>query len=98
MIVENRPGVSSTIGTEPVARSAPEQFTGYIKTEFARWANVIREAGITAERVLRGPAATGNTHRIGNLCVCNPNGECHHWPDKFLVRADKVIERTGLAD
>jgi tripartite-type tricarboxylate transporter receptor subunit TctC len=40
-------------GVELQSSPAPEQFTGYIKTEFVRWAKIIQDAGITAERVLR---------------------------------------------
>lgn len=36
-------------GVELQSSPAPEQFTGYIKTEFARLAKVIQDAGITAE-------------------------------------------------
>jgi len=36
-------------GVELQSSPAPEQFTGYIKTEFMRWAKVIQDAGITAK-------------------------------------------------
>ncbi len=36
-------------GVELQSSSTPEQFTGYMKAEYARFAKVIREAGITAE-------------------------------------------------
>lgn len=36
------------IGSEPVG-SSPEEFTAFIKSEFATWAKVIKEVGITVE-------------------------------------------------
>ena len=36
-------------GVELQSSSTPEQFTGYIKAEYARFAKVIKEAGITLE-------------------------------------------------
>jgi len=36
-------------GVELQASATPEQFTAFIKTEYARWAKVVEEAGIKAE-------------------------------------------------
>ncbi len=36
------------VGAEPVG-SSPEEFTAFLKSEFAAWAKVIREVGITVE-------------------------------------------------
>ena len=36
-------------GVELQASATPEEFTGYIKSEFARYSKLIRDAGITAE-------------------------------------------------
>ena len=47
----NTPEMRETLssqGLEPVT-STPEQFGALIRTDLARWANVIKSAGITAE-------------------------------------------------
>ena len=36
-------------GVELQSSAAPDEFTGYIKTEYMRWAKVIQDAGITAD-------------------------------------------------
>jgi tripartite-type tricarboxylate transporter receptor subunit TctC len=36
------------IGSEPVGNS-PEEFTAFIKSEFAVWAKVVKEVGITMD-------------------------------------------------
>jgi tripartite-type tricarboxylate transporter receptor subunit TctC len=36
------------VGAEVVG-SSPEEFTAFIKSEFAAWAKVIKEVGITVE-------------------------------------------------
>jgi tripartite-type tricarboxylate transporter receptor subunit TctC len=38
----------SSQGLEPVT-GTPEQFAALIKSDLARWANVIKSAGVTAE-------------------------------------------------
>jgi tripartite-type tricarboxylate transporter receptor subunit TctC len=38
----------SSQGLEPVT-STPEQFGALIRSDLARWANVVKSAGITAE-------------------------------------------------
>ena len=36
-------------GVELQASATPDQFTAYIKSEYAKWAKVVDEAGIKAE-------------------------------------------------
>jgi tripartite-type tricarboxylate transporter receptor subunit TctC len=57
ILIDNRPGARSTIGTDLVAKAAPDGYTlhltdttfGIIANEIAKWTKVVKGAGIMAE-------------------------------------------------
>lgn len=55
VIIDNRPGAAGNLGIELAAQSTdavigtPEEFGAYVKQEIAKWAAVVRRAGIQPE-------------------------------------------------
>jgi len=45
----NDPTRLAALGIVVFTTATPEEFGGYIKTEFQRYAKVVKDAGITAE-------------------------------------------------
>ena len=49
VVVDNRPGASTAIGSEIVAKASPEEFGKNLRADIARSSEMVRKRGIRAE-------------------------------------------------